>query len=69
MGFTLKSLWLTRFASSYSDLDTSEDLSAELDRSHGFFTASGNRERINNIKPNNSETLIYNAEQKMELIH
>lgn len=24
-----------------TDLDTSEDFSAELDRSHGFFTASG----------------------------
>lgn len=27
-----------------TDLDTSEDLSAELDRSHGFFTASGEGE-------------------------
>lgn len=34
-----------------TDLDTSEDLSAELDRSHGFFTASGEGgEGINRIK-------------------
>lgn len=33
-----------------TDLDTSEDLSAELDRSHGFFTASGDGERMNYVK-------------------
>lgn len=32
-----------------TDLDTSEDLSAELDRSHGFFTASDEGERIKDI--------------------
>lgn len=33
-----------------TDLDTSEDFSAELDRSHGFFTASGEGKRGRYIK-------------------
>ena len=33
-----------------ADLDTSEDFSAELDLSHGFFTASREGERIDGIK-------------------
>lgn len=32
-----------------SDLDTSDDFSAELERSHGFFTASGEAQRRHHV--------------------
>lgn len=40
-GVSSKPQLLEGFPFESSDLDTSDDFSAELDRSHGFFTASG----------------------------